>query len=217
MLSLEAFYKQLRDIVIPEWTAFPRFTTRLQDADGIVRGLDARIEWSTDQLYTSVSYGLAQVEYTAHLEAFEILTGNEETTFSPPHDRRHQINALASTALLGVDVSLRWQLSSGVPFNESLGFDRFVLMDTLIDVRREPGEERVLYGSPYTGRLPFYHRLDLSIDREFTLAGRSILTVQAGLINVYDRRNLFYLDLFTLRRVDQLPVVPTIGLKLEVR
>ena len=41
------------------------------------------------------------------------------------------------------------------------------------------------------------------------------LKALAGVINMYDRQNLFYLDVFTLRRVDQLPFIPTLGLKLE--
>ena len=32
---------------------------------------------------------------------------------------------------------------------------------------------------------------------------------------MYNRRNLFYLDIFTLNRVDQLPIVPTLGLQVS--
>ena len=39
----------------------------------------------------------------------------------------------------------------------------------------------MLYNKPYTGRLPVYHRLDVSLDREFDLSDRAALTVQAGL------------------------------------
>jgi hypothetical protein len=73
----------------------------------------------------------------------------------------------------------------------------------------------VLYRRPYTGRLPAYHRLDVSLDRAFRLGPLVTATAQAGVLNAYDRRNLFYLDLFTLRRIDQLPLLPTFGLKLE--
>jgi len=38
----------------------------------------------------------------------------------------------------------------------------------------------------------------------------------AGAINAYNRTNLFYFDLWTLSRVDQLPVIPTLGLKLDM-
>lgn len=60
---------------------------------------------------------------------------------------------------------------------------------------------------PFDSRLPVVHRLDVSAERHFELTlGR--LTVQAGVINAYDRRNMFYYDLYTGRRVDQLPFAP---------
>ena len=43
------------------------------------------------------------------------------------------------------------------------------------------------------------------------------MTVQVGAINVYDRANLFYFDLFTVRRVDQLPLIPNLSIKFESR
>ena len=61
---------------------------------------------------------------------------------------------------------------------------------------------------------PPYHRLDISADRTFPFKGGG-LTVQAGVINVYNRTNLFALDLFTLERTDQLPIIPNVGLKLD--
>jgi len=63
--------------------------------------------------------------------------------------------------------------------------------------------------------LPTYHRLDVTIEKEVDLSNGVHLSALAGVINGYDRQNLFYLDVFTLRRVDQLPVIPTFGLKLE--
>ena len=67
---------------------------------------------------------------------------------------------------------------------------------------------------PYGGELPNYHRLDVSVERVF-VSGNTVVTLQAGAINVYDRANLFSLDLFTLHRTDQLPLIPTVGIKFE--
>ncbi|NDC89385.1 MAG: TonB-dependent receptor, partial [Bacteroidetes bacterium] len=75
---------------------------------------------------------------------------------------------------------------------------------------------RVLYGQPYDGRLPSYHRLDISADQKFETRHADV-TLQAGLINAYDRDNLFYMDLFTRGRVNQLPVIPSFGLKVEIK
>ena len=124
---------------------------------------------------------------------------------------------MTALKIKGFNFNVRWQFGTGLPFNESLGFDRWVLLDSLVNVAEVPGEERVLYGKPYTGRLPAYHRLDISLDREFRIGPTTFLTIQTGVLNAYDRRNLFYLDLFTLRRVDQLPLIPTLGIKLEYK
>src|SRR5690606_6372708 len=39
--AVEGFYKDLRDLAVGEWTAYPRLSTRVQTADGEALGLDA--------------------------------------------------------------------------------------------------------------------------------------------------------------------------------
>ena len=218
IFSVEGFYKNLTDLLVPEWTSFPRFTTRLEQADGTANGVDLRMEVGNGRVFQgSVSWGVSNVQYETSSRSLQLLTGSDQVEYSPPHDRTHQLNVMANVIVKGFNFNARWQFGSGLPFNESLGFDRYVLLDSLVNVLEEPGDERVLYGRPYTGRLPTYHRIDLSVDREFRVGPTSFLTFQAGVINAYDRRNLFFLDLFTLRRVDQLPLIPTVGLKFEIK
>ena len=211
--SIEGFYKRLSNLFISEWTAFPRFTTRLQPAHGRSFGFEGRLELRRRAFYSYVNYGLSSSLYEAEQAALELWYGVETLRFRPPHDRRHQVNVLISTSLKGFDLSARWEFGSGLPFNRPLGFDGFVLLEDFVDVLEEPGTHRVIYERPYNGLLPTYHRLDASIERTLTL-GAADVTIQGSLINVYDRRNLFYLDVFTFRRVDQLPFVPSIGLKI---
>ncbi|MEM6336331.1 MAG: carboxypeptidase-like regulatory domain-containing protein, partial [Bacteroidota bacterium] len=116
-LALEAYYKDLDQLYAPEWTAFPRFTTNLQQVNGRARGLDARLEVTRGRLYGYVSYGLGDVEYTARQEQYALWYGSEELTFRPPHDRRHQVNALAQTELAGLTLTARWQYGSGLPYS----------------------------------------------------------------------------------------------------
>ena len=42
-------------------------------------------------------------------------------------------------------------------------------------------------------------------------------TLRAGALNIFNRDNLFYYDLFTFNRVDQLPFVRSVGFKMELR
>ncbi len=216
--SAEGFYKDLDNLVVPEWTAYPRFTTNIQPADGSAKGFDLRLELgSSDNFQATVSWGRSEVIYESTARALQLLTGDDVVEYNPPHDRKDQLNVMTSMKVKGFNFNVRWQMGTGLPFNESLGFDRWIMLDSLVNVAEVPGEERVLYGRPYTGRLPTYHRLDVSLDREFRVGPTTFLTFQTGVINAYDRRNLFYLDLFTLRRVDQLPLIPTFGLKLEFK
>ncbi len=214
-VSVESFYKSLSSLFVSEWTAFPRFTTNLQEASGRALGLDVRLELQRPRLYAFLNYGLSSVEYNAMQESLPIWFGTDEVRYRPPHDRRHQLNALTSFALSKFDISIRWNVGSGLPYSQIRGFDGFVLMDGPTDVRRESGQARVIYDQPFRGVLPTYHRLDISVERVFQYRDDSFITLQAGLINACDQANVFALDIFTLRRSDQLPLIPTAGIKFE--
>lgn len=213
--AVEGYYKKLSNLSIARWSAFPKFTTAFQSADGDVLGFDTRIELNLGPFYGFLNYGYSEVEYRAQQAEIQYWFGSRELTFSPPHDRRHQVNAVGSLNLYGFTLGVRFQYGSGLPFSQAVGFDEFVLMDGPTNVFEEKGSTRILYGQPYDGRLPSYHRLDVSLDKEISLVGSARLTVQAGLTNAYDRVNLFYVDLFTLRRLNQLPLIPSFGVKLE--
>ncbi len=211
--SIEGFYKNMDNIFIGEWTAFPGFTTRLQEAHGDAYGFDLRMEVRRSRFYGFVNYGLSSTRYEIDPESPAVANPGR---FRPPHDRRHQVNVLGKTTVYGFDISARWQFGSGLPYTPVEGFDGFVLMDGPIAVRNVRGFPRVIYESiPYRGVLPTYHRLDITVERAFDVALGAEMTVQAGVMNAYDRANLFSLDLLTAQRTDQLPIVPIVGLKVE--
>ena len=212
-ISMEGFYKRMKRLFIGAWTPFPSFTTRLQQADGEAVGFDIRLEVRRPWFYGFINYGYSSTLY-------EINPANpalvDPGKFRPPHDRRHQINLLASTSIYGFDLNVRWQFGSGLPYTPVEGFDGFILMDGVVDVRTVRGLPRVIYQSiPYQAQLPAYHRLDVTVDRTFSAPGGVDVTAQVGVLNAYDRANLFTLDLLTARRTDQLPLVPIAGLKVE--
>lgn len=213
-LSAEGFYKHIDNLYIAEWTAFPRFTTRLQPATGRAMGVDLRIEIRRPRFYAFMNYGLSSTRYDARQETLPIWFGTDKLSFRPPHDRRHQVNVVASFELAGFDVNARWNFGSGLPYTRVRAFDLFILMEGVVDVSEIRGFPRVIYDRPFKGILPTYHRLDVSVSRTITL-GPAELKVQVGAINLYDRANLFALDVFTAERTDQLPIVPTAGLEVS--
>ena len=213
--SLEGYYRHLSNLFVAEWTGFPRLTTALQPASGRSFGVDLRLEGERGPFYGFVNYGYSNTLYSAEGENLELWYGQEDLRFRPPHDRRHQVNALASASFYGFEASLRWSFGSGRPYTRPIAFDGFYLVDDIEDISEESGTRRVIYGRPFNGILPTYHRLDASVERTFTLGAHLELTAQASVINVYDRDNVFYFDTFTLHRVDQLPRIPSLGLEVH--
>lgn len=212
-VSIEGFYKWLDNLYIAEWTPLPQFTTAIQSASGRIKGLDVRLELQRPSFYGYVTYGISSVTYEAEQEALALWFGEEAFQFRPAHDRRHQVNALASLSWRDFNLNVRWNFGSGLPYNQVRGIDRFVFLDGEVDVTTDNGTPRVIYDTPFGGVLPAYHRLDVSVDRTFPFKGGSF-TAQAGVINMYNRANLFALDLLTLEETWQLPIVPTLGMKI---
>ncbi|NND72913.1 MAG: TonB-dependent receptor [Rhodothermales bacterium] len=213
--SLEGYYKNLDNLSVPVWDAFPQFTTALQSATGSVKGLDARIEVTYEQLYAYLGLGRARTEYQAlEGEVFGTFYGVSQDIYSPPHDRRNQVNAVVRADVGELTLTAQWQYGSGLPYTQAVGFDDWLLLQGDIDLLSDPGQTRVLYEEPYASRLPDYHRLDLWLEKEFETTRFSGM-LRAGVVNAYNRANLFYFDLFTLNRIEQLPAIPSLGARLE--
>jgi hypothetical protein len=213
-LSIEGYYKRLNDLPVPLWSAIARFTTELRLGDGDVYGFDVRLEGRRGPLYGYVGYGFSWTKYRFTQDIFKKAFGDKVQSYHPPQDRRHTLNAALSAEWKQWQAGLRWKLGTGRPYTRPIGFDNRPPIGRVPDVREQIGLPRLLFEKPYRGRLPTYHRLDLSLKRTLDL-GPASLTAEGGAINLYNRRNLFYFDIFNLRRVDELPLVPYLSLKIE--
>jgi hypothetical protein len=208
--SVEAYVKSFKTLSVPVFTPFPAFTTALQEADGTARGIEIRLETDSQPFIRGssisgyVAYSLSDVEYRS-----------AEISYSPPHHRTHQTSAMLRVERRGIGISLQWQYGSGYPFTRSAGFDVWQYVTPASDVSRETGTLRVLYLEPYGGRQPNYERIDLWLDKAVEL-GRARATVRAGVMNVLNRDNLFYYDLFTFRRVNQMPITPSVAFRIDL-
>ena len=84
-----------------------------------------------------------------------------------------------------------------------------------MDFINSNGEIGVIYGERNQGRLPYYHRLDLSLRKHFYFGENIDLEFIASLTNAYNRPNVFYFDRLSYTRINQLPIIPAIGLSLS--
>jgi hypothetical protein len=172
---------------------------------GWAYGIDFLMDYSVSDYSVWAAYSFAYV------------TRQDEFTRYVPHfDRRHNLNLLASYRF-GKSrdwiVKARWQIGSGFPFTQTTGYyEEFKNQDGTfwIDPYGE-GNLAILYGPMNEGRLPAYHRLDLSLNRAWKLPSGLQIELGASVMNVYNRQNVFYFDRITQTRVNQLPVMPSVG------
>lgn len=140
--------------------------------------------------------------------------------YNPHYDRRHNINLVASYQpgdLKRWVFSVRWNLGSGFPFTRNSGFYPYITFEDGLetDIFTAEQELGILYDEYNTGRLPWFHRLDFSVKKIFALSETTKLESTFSITNAYNRQNVFYFDRITNERVDQLPLMPSLGVALR--
>ncbi|RPG60018.1 MAG: TonB-dependent receptor [Flavobacteriales bacterium TMED191] len=173
---------------------------------GIASGFDVLLKYVDNRLniWSVYSYGIIERE-------------DELQVYSPHYDRRHNFNFVFSYLVDKAktwEFSLRWNYGSGFPFTKTQAYyeelNLYNELDTDINVSN--GELGILYSDLNSGRLPDYHRLDMSIKKTYNFSKFNILEITLGVTNCYNRNNIFYFDRVNAIRVDQLPIIPSIGL-----
>ena len=215
-VGAEAYARRIDGLPVPIWSARTQFTLIPTEARSTSYGADARVEVQRGPLYVYTAYAYAMTEYTSLRGPFLVRGGSPFDAYHPAHDRRHQIQTAVQLTLGEVEIGGRWQFGTGLPYTRPYGFDVVVPPFGLPEVTTSPGFPRVVFEQPFNGRLPAYHRLDLSAGTALAV-GKADLDVRVGAVNTYNRDNVFYYDVFRGRRVNQLPLVPYVSARLRTR
>ena len=108
-------------------------------------------------------------------------------------------------------------MGSGFPFTQTQGFYEYIDFKNgaTTDYTNTNGQLGVLYAGQNLGRLPYYHRLDVSATKLFKVkqSNGSTKNIEAifSCTNVYNRANIFYFDRVKYKRVNQLPILPSLA------
>ena len=185
--------------------------------DGDAYGFDLSLKYENRHWYFWGVYALGFVNRN-----YEKYEGGQVNliTYQPHFDRRHNVNLILTyTAgdLRQWEFSGRWNFGTGFPFTQVQGFYEFLSFQDGIyfDYTTTNGELGVIFGELNQGRLPTYHRFDIDAKRKFFFNEHTTLEVDLGVTNVYNRANVFYVDLITYETVHQLPILPSLGLTLS--
>jgi hypothetical protein len=179
--------------------------------EGDAYGLDVTLKYDKRSYYFWAVYSYAFVN-----RFYENIEGDLEHYY-PHFDRRHNVNLVGTYRFgkqLTWELSARWNFGSGFPFTQTQGYYEKINFENGIysDYTTDNGELGIIYADLNGGRLPTYHRLDLNFKKRFYLSENSKIDIDFSVINVYDRKNVFYRDRLTGEIVYQLPIMPSLGI-----
>jgi hypothetical protein len=183
----------------------PNFVTETGDA----YGLDISLRFERTRWYGWATYSLALAR-----------RDDGQQVYPTVFDRRHNVNLLGAYrfgARMSWEFALRWNYGAGFPFTQTQAFYHAIPFDDKLLTDILTGNYNlglILAERRNGGRLPDYHRLDASLKKSFALGGGAKLEAVAAVANMYNRANIFYIDRSTNQRVNQLPILPSLGLTL---
>ncbi|MDD4553128.1 MAG: TonB-dependent receptor [Bacteroidales bacterium] len=175
---------------------------------GDAEGVDVSVKYDWKKIHLWLTYSLGYIH-----------RNDGVSDYVPPYDRRHNLN-LVGTFFFGKksdwEFDVRYNYGSGFPFTQTQGFYELVNFQNMgTNYTTENGSLGILYGDYDMGRLPYYSRLDLNIKKIFFLGKTTKFEISLSVTNALNQQNIFYFDRVSYTRVDQMPLMPSLGLSFS--
>ncbi len=212
-INIEGYYKNFTQLLALNRNKIEKAAPDYVVEEGKAYGIDISGKYEAKRYYIwgAYSYGF-------------VTRYDGEQTYPPVFDRRHNMN-LVSTFQLDKkklwEFGARWNLGSGFPFTKTQGFySNYNFNDgvstDVLGGNFGAADLGIIYdGQRNTGRLPYYHRLDISLKRTIKYGKYGQAEIVASATNVYDRPNIFYFDRVRYDRVNQLPIMPSLSMTVQ--
>ena len=205
--NLEGYYKLMKNLAIVNEQKYVSSDPDLIPGKGESYGVEFQTKYGMFPINVSVAYSL--------MWSFRDVNG---VRYVPRFDSRNNLTlAMDYDFGGGWQASAQWSYSSGLPFTQIAGYYEKLQIDDVTS-----GNYILNSYIPFTilgglnlGRLPDYHRLDLSVSKKIQI-GKTRIYFDVSVLNVYNRKNLFYFTRDTGKRVDMLPFLPSATIKAEL-
>ena len=206
-LKLETYFKDMKNLPVINEDKNYAYEPDFIAGSGESYGWEFLFQYNMLPLSVSASYSLSW--------AYKSINNY---IYYPRYDTRHSLNFVIDYDFgWGINAGAAWTYSSGLPFTKIMSYyDKFhfenVYDDPVFGGNYSP---ITLFGDKNIGRLPVYHRLDLNVSKKFVISP-FVIDLDISVINVYNRKNIFYFRRDTGERVNMLPFLPTATLKVEL-
>jgi hypothetical protein len=212
-VRVEWYIKRFNRVLEANWSEDPgRRGDEFFDAEGRSYGVDLLARWRSQRGaagWVAYSYGVSS-------------RWRNGMRWAPGHDRRHDVDVVATWQLAKYRLGARVGFATGSPYTPIVGEIARRMYDPSRD-RWGTGNPTIhseaLGAAHNSARFPSTHRLDLDVSREFQLRGAT-LTPYVSIVNAYNAKNVFiYLydystDLPTRRAISQFPILPSVGARI---
>jgi hypothetical protein len=212
-VRLEGYVKRYQRVLEANWSESPQVRgDEFLVAQGRSYGADLLARWqptATIAGWVSYSYGVSS-------------RWRDGERWAPGHDRRHDVDVVATWRLNRYRFGARFGYATGTPYTPIVG----EIARRAYDPSRDSwgtGNPQLwiesLGGARNSARFPATHRLDLDASREFQFRG-AMVSPYVSLVNAYNAQNVFvYLydystDSPTRRAISQFPVLPSVGVRV---
>jgi hypothetical protein len=208
-LTVEPYFKRFNQLINVNRNKLSEQDPDFATETGNAFGIDFSLRYERPRFYFWSTYSLGKVE-----------RDDGDQIYPTNFDRRHNVNLLASYRFGGDrswEFGARWNLGTGFPFTQTQGFyGQFNYLNGIkTNYQTENPDLGIIYADERNGgRLPDYHRLDISLKKRIEFTKYVNLEITASVTNAYDRQNIFYFDRIRFERVDQLPILPSLSVKL---
>ena len=207
-LNLESYYKAFPQILVINRNKTTSLESDYAKEIGEAYGVDfsAKVDKDKYSIWSTYSYGFVKRD-------------DGEQIYPTVFDRRHNMNLVFSYYFdkkKNTSFGLRWNYGSGFPFTLTRGFyNNQTLGSANSDfLTSNPQDIGIIYSETRnSGRLPGYHRLDMSLSHKIEFNRSTGVELNASVTNAYDRDNIFYFDRLRYSRVNQLPIMPAMAAK----
>jgi hypothetical protein len=212
-VRVEGYLKRYDRVMEANWSEDPMVRgDEFFAAQGTSYGADLLARWqptSGISGWVSYSYGVST-------------RWRDTLRWAPGHDRRHDLNVVATWRLSKYQLGTRFGFATGTPYTPIVGGIARRMYDPSTD-RWGTGSPIIyiesLGGGRNTARFPVTHRIDIDVSRDFHVR-RALLSTYVSVANAYNARNVFvYLyqysvDPPTRRAISQFPILPSAGVRL---
>jgi TonB-dependent Receptor Plug Domain len=206
-IDLEGFYKDVRRLVLESEDFLSIDGVGESDysyyngGTGKVAGLEVLLRHKPSKYFFGwISYTLMK----------SVVIENQQTEERPSgFDQTHVLNVVGCLSIgWDIDIGLRFRLASGLPYTPIEGASYYGDSDSYNPVD----------GEKNSARMPLFHQLDVRIDKKWQWKYLA-LTLYLDVQNVYNQYNpliySFNYDGTQKTSISDLPILPSLGLKLE--